>query len=53
MKQEILNTIENKLKEIHARDYHGLDDDMPEAFEHWILELSTDPDFEEIIKLIS
>lgn len=24
------------LQEIHAKDYHGTDDDMPDAFEKWI-----------------
>lgn len=31
---------EDKLKEEHAKDYHGTDDDMPDAFESWLEDLS-------------
>lgn len=24
------------LREKHAEDYHGTDDDMPDAFDHWL-----------------
>lgn len=27
---------EDKLNEAHAQDYHGTDDDMPDAFEGWL-----------------
>lgn len=27
---------EDYLKEIHAEDYHGTDDDMPDAFDSWL-----------------
>jgi|GEM_PF-2298138 len=30
------NSFEDYLKEIHAQDYTGTDDDMPEAFESWL-----------------
>ena len=30
-----VKTFEDYLKEIHAIDYHGTDDDMPDAFEEW------------------
>lgn len=28
-------TFDEFLKEVHGRDYHGTDDDMPDDFEHW------------------
>lgn len=31
---------EEKLQEIHAEDYIGTDDDMPDAFEAWLMDLS-------------
>jgi hypothetical protein len=33
------NTFEAFLQEVHARDYMGIDDDMPDAFEAWVTEL--------------
>lgn len=33
---------ESKLKEEHAKDYHGTDDDMTDAFEGWFEELSVE-----------
>lgn len=33
---------EEKLKEAHAKDYHGTDDDMPDAYEKWIEDLTSD-----------
>lgn len=36
---------EDFLKDIHAREYMGTDDDMPDAFEHWLSNL----DLEDII----
>lgn len=33
---------EDALKEAHAEDYHGTDDDMPDAFEGWLEDLSLD-----------
>lgn len=33
---------EEKLKEEHAKNYHGLDDDMPDAYEDWLEDLSVD-----------
>ena len=32
-------TLEQYLQEIHAIDYHGLDDDMPDSFDTWVSEL--------------
>ena len=33
------STFERYLQDIHALNYHGLDDDMPDAFDNWISEL--------------
>lgn len=30
------------LQDIHAKDYHGLDDDMPDAFDAWLTDLQVD-----------
>ena len=35
-------TFESFLQDIHAKDYHGTDDDMPDAFDNWITELQVD-----------
>lgn len=32
----IAKTFEDFLKECHAEDYHGTDDDMPDAFDAWM-----------------
>jgi hypothetical protein len=32
---------EDKLKEAHAEDYTGTDDDMPDAYEDWLGELDS------------
>jgi len=32
---------EEYLQEAHAKHYTGTDDDMPEAYEHWLLDLDT------------
>jgi len=37
---------EDFLKDIHAKGYSGLDDDMPDAFETWVTNL----DCEELIE---
>lgn len=29
---------EDKLKEAHAKDYHGTDDDMPDAYDAWLVD---------------
>jgi hypothetical protein len=39
------STFERYLQDIHALNYHGLDDDMPDAFDSWVSEL----DVEEVI----
>ena len=33
---------EDYLKEVHAQSYRGLDDDMPDAYDAWVSELSTE-----------
>jgi len=37
MKEE--KRFEDYLKEVHAKNYHGTDDNMPDAFEAWVSEL--------------
>lgn len=37
-------TFEELLKEKHAAQYTGLDDDMPDAFDAWVVEAYNDPD---------
>lgn len=32
---------EEILKDIHALDYHGTDDDMPDAYENWLADLTS------------
>lgn len=34
-------TFEDYLEDVHAKEYHGTDDDMPDAFETWISTLDT------------
>lgn len=31
-----MKTFENYLQELHAKDYEGYDDDMPDAFNTWL-----------------
>lgn len=33
---------EDKLKEAHAENYIGTDDDMPDAYESWLMDLDLD-----------
>lgn len=40
---------EEKLKEAHAQVYHGTDDDMPDAFDEWLVELPLE-ELKEILK---
>lgn len=40
---------EHFLQEKHAENYHGLDDDMPDAFEAW-LERLTEDEWSELTK---
>ena len=35
-------TFEDFLKGRHSEDYHGTDDDMPDAFEGWLRDLDVD-----------
>ena len=37
-----MKTFERYLQDIHAQDYHGTDDDMPDDFERWLTELQVD-----------
>jgi hypothetical protein len=30
------------LQDQHAEEYHGLDDEMPDAFDSWLVELDVD-----------
>jgi len=39
---EKLRLVEDFLRAEHAKDYHGCDDDMPDAFEEWIDNLEPD-----------
>lgn len=39
---------EDKLKEVHMAQYHGCDDDAPDDYEDWLMDLS----LEEIKKII-
>jgi len=39
---------ETKLKEEHSKSYTGTDDDMPNKFEEWLVELSLD----ELLKIL-
>ena len=41
---------EEKLKEEHAEDYHGTDDDMPDAYESWLEDLTLE-DYKKILNL--
>lgn len=47
-------TFEDYLKDVHAKDYTGTDDDMPDDFESWVGELDVQEvmDFAEIYGLI-
>ncbi len=42
MSLSLLSSFEDYLQEEHAKDYHGTDDDMPDAFDHWLSELQAD-----------
>ena len=35
-------TFEEYLEQIHAEDYTGLDDDMPDRFDSWLTDLQVD-----------
>jgi hypothetical protein len=35
-------TFEDCLQEFHAESYHGTDDNMPDAFDAWLVELDAD-----------
>ena len=35
------DTFEEYLKELHAEQYHGVDDDMPDDFNNWLEQFDT------------
>lgn len=37
-----IQDFEDFLKDKHAEDYHGTDDDMPDAFDNWISNLDVE-----------
>lgn len=37
-----MKKFEEYLKDMHAENYHGVDDDMPDSFETWLADLDTD-----------
>jgi hypothetical protein len=41
-----MTTFEEYLREIHAEDYSGTDDDMPDAYEDWVSNLDAQEMFE-------
>ena len=43
-----MKTFEDFLKEQHAKEYHGTDDEMYDAYEAWVVEL----EMEELMKII-
>ena len=38
----MITTFEDYLEDIHAEDYHGLDDDMSDNFDAWVADLEAD-----------
>lgn len=47
---ELSALLEEKLEEMHAENYHGLDDDMPDAFDNWLAEMTDEnPILEELL----
>lgn len=40
--EHLTPTDEDKLKEVHSKDYTGTDDDMPDDYENWLSNLSLD-----------
>lgn len=34
-----MKTFEDYLKEVHAKNYMGTDDDMPDSFDNWVSNL--------------
>lgn len=42
-----MNNFENYLKRVHASQYRGTDDDMPDSFDNWV----TDLDIDTVIKM--
>lgn len=46
---KLIDLYEEELKVIHAKQYTGTDDDMPDDFDRWLCEL-TDEEINELIK---
>ena len=46
--QNLSEAEEDKLQSVHAEDYQGLDDDMPEAYERWLVDLS----YQELVDIL-
>lgn len=40
--EQIIQDNEGKLQDIHAKNYMGTDDDMPDKFNDWLCDLSLD-----------
>ena len=54
IKKQISEVVEKKLQEIHAEQYIGLDDEMPDDYEAWLQENIIDnPENEDIASLIN
>lgn len=41
-----MKTFEQFLQDVHGDEYHGLDDDMPDAFERFVCDLDAETWFE-------
>lgn len=37
-----MKTFEEYLQNVHAQEYHGTDDNMPDAFDNWVASLDVD-----------
>jgi hypothetical protein len=54
LKERVFSAVENVLQETFGKDYHGLDDDMWEAYEMWVAQnIIEDPEMEDIAKIIN
>jgi len=38
--EQLIQDNEGKLQDIHAKNYMGTDDDMPDEFDNWLADLS-------------
>ena len=54
VRERVRRAVENTLQETFGKDYHGLDDDMWEAYEQWVAQnIIEDPEMEDIAKIIN